>query len=540
MSNSIIKFFKKLTKAINLSKILLISIVILGLFLRWQKIDQLVWEQEGNDESRDMLVAEHIVNYQEEVLRGPLAAGGLDWLLNSPLYFYLIAAIWSITKDPLALMKVWATLMSLIPLIGYYIGKEIKNNQLGLIIALMLAINIELIHESKQLLQPFLLPFFSTLFLWSLLKIEQQINYFYLSAAIFFLLVQLHFHYGVLLILPAGLILLGNYWLKLLKRDCSLINLAVPFLTASSIGVLWLLLTFRETVGDQFGFFLLNYSEKSDSIFTKLQEIGMGIVQMTFSWEVLFLAVPTLITLLTAAFFIKDKQIDKTIKTISLLAGSVLLMIFSNGAIANTYLLATLPYFIILISIGLYKLIQLNSLLGLIFLIIIPIKIYGLNQYLTRSLIPETSFYKQKEIVAQQIYDDYFQTNQYKQPNFALASINFELPFDGWGTTAFWFHLEKMTNKKLTTLVNYGVNVKPLVNKADKIYLVCELRNSIKKNETKEKCLNLFIRARNYLEPGHPTLIFDSPNYAVWRFEIIEGTYQKNYNSVYPKALRFY
>lgn len=58
-----------------------------------------IWTTAFFDDSRDVLVAKHIVEYQENVTRGPWTDGGdLDStdikLLSSPLYYWLIAVLW--------------------------------------------------------------------------------------------------------------------------------------------------------------------------------------------------------------------------------------------------------------------------------------------------------------------------------------------------------------------------------------------------------------------------------------------------------------
>lgn len=530
----------KFIKKIDFTLILLIAIFLLGLWLRLTNIDQLVWEQTGNDESRDMLVAEHIINYGEKVMRGPLAAGGFNWLLNSPIYFYFVTLIWSVTREPLLFMRVWALIMSTLPLVAYHIGKKILNKQLGLIAALMFAINVELIHESRQLLQPFLLPLFSSLFLLSLLKTKEDNNYFYLSAAIFFLLIQLHFHYGVLVILPIGLFLIAKYWRKLLIKDFSLKNVLIPIFTAFSVGILWLLLTYRKFIFDQLGFIILNFSHEKQPFLTKLSSISTNVLQMMFSWEHLYFSIPALVSLLLAAIFIKDKKSKETSKIVFLLASSAILMTISNGKISDTYLTAILPFFLILLSYGLYKIIKFNYALGMIVLAIITIRTFALNLYLANYLLPTRSYYQQKEEIAQVIYHDYFTNSRNKSANFALAAIDNMVPFDGWGTTGFWFHLEKMTQQKLTRLIDYGVNVQPTVSSADTIYLICDHRMSNSQTavlEFNNYCLDKFTKVRNYLKP-EPINIFQSKRFTVFKFGIQTKIMVQSYNYVYPENLK--
>jgi len=534
------KLVNRLIKNINFHSALLVAIFLLGLWLRLSNIDQLVWEQDGNDENRDMLVAEHIVSYGEKIKKGPLAAGGFNWLHNSPIYFYSVAVIWSVTKEPLLFMKFLAITMSVFPLIGYQIGKKILDKNLGLITALMFAINVELIHQSRQLLQPFFLPLFSALFLLSILKTRKKNNYFYLSLSIFFLLIQLHFHYGVLIILPAGAFIIFKYWYELIKKDFSFKNFFAPIFTIASLGIPWLLLTYRKFIFDQFGFFIINFGHEKQPFFSKLGAISFNILSMMFSSEQVRFSIPIFTLLLLSAVFIKNKKAHKANWIIFLLASSVLLMTLSNGNIANTYLVATLPFFLVLLSYGLYKIIKFNYFFGIILLTTIALRTFSINLYINKHSLPTTSYYKQKEQISRYIFNDYFQNNKNKPANFALATIDDMAPFDGWGTTGFWFHLEKMTNQKLVQLVDYGVNIDPLVVKADTIYLICEYRYPVSAQEVRDFtdfCLNKFTKVRNYLEPGKKR-IFQSKRYSVWKFNINPKKIIPTYNHVYLSDLK--
>jgi hypothetical protein len=540
MINSIAKIFNQIKK-IDAHHLLLAAIVILGITLRFTNLDSMVWEQIGNDESRDMLVAEHIIKNGEKVMRGPLAAAGFNWLLNSPIYFYLVAIIWFFTKTPPAFMNAWALLLGLLPIAAYYIGKEIKNKQLGLISAAMFALNTELIYESRQLLQPFLLPIFSTLFLWMILKTHKNNNFFYISAAIFFLILPVHFHYGVLLTIPIGSILILKYWIKLIKKDSSLKNIVIPIFTFLSISVLWLLLTYRNFVFDQFGFFILNAEDSSPLFIQKIARISLKTEWMIFREKSMFFSIIILFSTIFSSLMLERKKDDKNkIFTVFLLSLSLVFMFISNGYVADTYLLSILPFFLILISIGIYQIIKFKPILGLILLTAVLTKQYANSFEMTAFPYQDVSFYEQKKEMSKIILDNHLNNNESEDLNFALAFIKERntLPFDGWGTSSFWFHLEEMTNERLTVITDYGVNIKPLVKNATAIYLICEHREHkrdwiIKSGQ--KICLDKFMSVREYLDPNHEK-IYQSKDYTIWRFNIIKKTIN-NYNYVYKDLL---
>ena len=537
------KNLKKITKKIDFTKIMLAFIILTGLWLRLKNIDNMVWEQSGYDEHRDMLVAEHILNNKEHVIRGPLAAGGFNWLKTSPIYFYLVTALWSVTRTPPLFLKLWAVLLGLMPLLAYKISTSLKNKKLGLITAALFAFNGELIYESRQLLQPFLLPVFSLLFVWMLIKFKIKKHYSYLSWAIAFLLLPLHFHYGIFLTLPIGLFLIIYYWAELISEDFSWKNVLLPGFTMIVFGLLWIFLTYRTHLFDQFFFFVLNFSDHNKDFLTQTNNILQATITMI--WRGQNSNKTLLITMfLTFIAFIKTKNNKKNwFKTspVFLLSLSVLFMTISNGFVADTYLLALLPFFLIILAIGIYELFSINHLLGFLFLCIVLFQQYLYSLKEVTYYIPKESFYEQNFKISQVIFTDYFSSNKVnKEPNFALALLTTSgtLPFDGWGTSGFWFNLEKLTNKKLVKNTDYGVNSKPLVKNADIIYLICDHRT--KKKLVKTECLDRFIDARDYLDPNYQK-IFSSDTYTVWKFKI-DGDKEKPrsshlYNHVYKELM---
>lgn len=85
-----------------------------------------------------MLVAKHILLHKGHVTYGPLAAGGMNWLKNSPIYYYFIAVLWSVTREPLLLMYLWAVLMTIQVVFAYYIGKKFQDHLSDIILLVLL------------------------------------------------------------------------------------------------------------------------------------------------------------------------------------------------------------------------------------------------------------------------------------------------------------------------------------------------------------------------------------------------------------------
>ncbi|MCC6711466.1 MAG: hypothetical protein IT416_03920 [Candidatus Pacebacteria bacterium] len=532
----------KILKKINIYHLIIGATIVISFFFRFKNIENMVWEQIGNDESRDMLVAEHLVNYGETIKRGPFAAGGFNWIMNSPFYYYVVAIIWLFTRDPVVFMKVWAFFFSLFPLIGYLIGKELKDRKLGLIVALFFAINGELIYQSRQLLQPFFLPVWSSLFLLMILKTKKKPHYFYLSAAAFFLFIGLHFHYGVFLIMPVGIFLLAKFWFKLIDLDPSPKNIFVPLASALLIFLLWIFSTYKYYPFDQILFFIINFTEKEPVFLVdKIKNTINSIVWTTYpSKSFIFSEIVIFGLTLLGLLIKKDQDLKNKTKIVLILAGSAFFMFLSNGYIARTYLLSTLPFFLITMSIGIYQLFKINKftkIIGLLLLTTIFIDQYQ-NSYYLVGTHPNISFYEQKKAIAEVIYQDYYLDKKHLTPKFVLAAleVNHTLPYDEWGTTGFLYQLEKLTQTKLVRTVNYGLNIAQLTKDADVFYFICDHRMDNSVNIINSSCLNPFIKARKYLGKEY-TKIFESANFTVWKFQIIKNKQQFNYNYTYEELL---
>ena len=64
----------------------------------------------------------------------------------------------------------WSLFLSAQILIAYKVGKNFIDHRAGLLFAALIAFSPELIYESKNLYQPYFLPFFSLTFLYYMVK----------------------------------------------------------------------------------------------------------------------------------------------------------------------------------------------------------------------------------------------------------------------------------------------------------------------------------------------------------------------------------
>jgi hypothetical protein len=134
---------------------------------------------------------------------------------------------------------------------------------------------------------------------------------------------------------------------------------------------------------------------------------------------------------------------------------------------------------------------------------ILFIFIFLLSSYTTLSIFTNTppNQINNTEILVDQILQDYYnscRTSCPLIPSLRIYSIkNIAEEADGL-TGPYWYFLEKLSGRKLVTLVNYGNNLEPIIEDPDQHYLICPIleRN---KNFVKGLCIEEYIKIHDNL-----------------------------------------
>lgn len=517
----------------------LVAIWLLGLSLRWTNLESAVWAQDGYDESRDMLVADHLIHHHQWLWRGPLAAGGFNWLKNSPLYFYVVAGLWLVTGEPIRFMFYWAFLLSLLIGLGFWIGYRLQDRFTGLILALLMAVNPQLVFESRELLQPYFLPIFTSalILVWGRKKTDhRQINW-----VIFWTLIGLHFHYSALILLPLGLGWAAvNWWRNWQAKSVISWRDTTPFWVGLGMFLFWMMLTYRVAPFDQLYFLVDNWQSTTLQLEVKLLTVTRQISATFWRSEYPILGWLTLGWL--GYFFWPRANQSLTAAKKLVIAGAIStwLTIFFHGHLAQTYLVVMIPFWLTWLALVLRQAISDHRLIGLLGLLTMA----GLMHQVSREQVGHVSspsFYQQQQAVANQILTDYqtsgvssaLASNGQNLPNLGVVMMSTagNLPYDGWGVNGLWFILERELNQPLVTLTNYGVNTRPMVSQPKIIYLVCDHR--YQPDLAISQCLERFKQVRDYLLPSEELLV-QTKNYSVWRFfttytNSLESSYYYHY-----------
>ncbi len=522
-------------KKISLNNIILILIIVVALFFRFYHLEKYVWMQFESDFSRDMIVAKHIVDNHEFISRGPYAAGGFNFLKNSPIYFYFISIIWFLTRSPVNFMYFYSIFMTLPVLMGYFIGKKAVDNKTGLIFASLLAVNHQMIFSSRELSQPHLLLIFSTGFILSAISFisSKKHKLRNLNFMIFFVMFALHFHYGVLIILPASLLYITYSWFNLnfLSNSRSLKNLYIPILVFLLFFLLWIEMTYTFFPFDQIKFFNLNFQHKINFSFSE-QIINTFLTLRQMIWGdylLSFLTFPLLITFTFTLFFTGIRKLVKLKKNknifVFLLASilSVFLLGFYRQQIFASYMLFLFPFFLMLISLVLRLTVWKYKYLGwfLTFVIIFSMGIFSFKSI--NDSLPEISYPQQQAEIARQIYDSLTALGnndpRFMSPNLLVTwyTTARNLPFDGWATGGIWFYLETYFDQNLVKNSNYGVNYEPINIYPKIIYVVCEHR--IRQELIDQECLNSFVKLHPYLDNEFESILCGE-SFSVWSLKV--------------------
>jgi hypothetical protein len=515
-----VTFFKQHRVVVSL---LLLSSI--ALWLRLHNVSSVIWSLAAYDDSRDFLVAKHLVEYGQFIWRGPLAASGFNWLLNSPLYYYFLACLWFIFRNPTGTMVGWILITTTVVPLAYLIGKKSLDTTTGLLFALIVAVHPLFVQYSQELFQPHLMPVLTLTTYYFLLRLNEKTSLKNILIFIFFFSIPVHFHYGYLLLIPVFVFWLGKKWYQLINNDFSYKNIFLPLLATLAGFLFWVGCTFNTYFFDQVYFFVFNFEDLTQKGNGQLSFFGNTLQQLTYTLVPYpnQLVRSTLLVVLVLLFFLPIKKTPANIRILLSCIASLCLLPLFSGSFNFYHLSSVLPFFFLLMAFAFRYALYKNKIAG--FFIIVPFLLIWGNQlgkwYATFSAV---SVYEETEWVSRAIASDLGPI----PTHFGLAQLessNFHV-YDYWATSPYWFHLEEYYNQPLVTLTNGGVNHFPMIDTVQKIYFICDHRSH--PDLAKERCQYRFENKRNYLKlPGQ--VLYQSDRYTVHVYEIASPSGKEYY-----------
>ncbi len=194
----------------------LIVTLIIGVFLRFYKLTGFVTFL--GDQGRDAIIIKRILTGEHFPAIGPPTSVGQVYL--GPFYYYFIAP-WLLlfNFNPIGLAVGVAFFSSLYLLINYLIVKELFDKKIALISTIFLSFSSVLIDFSRFSWNPNLLPLFTLLTIYFVIKSIKTNKWYYFALSGTFLSFAIQLHYLALFLIPPIVILLMVELIKGFKQS---------------------------------------------------------------------------------------------------------------------------------------------------------------------------------------------------------------------------------------------------------------------------------------------------------------------------------
>lgn len=149
--------------------ILLCLIMVLGGYLRlWRIADYMTFL---GDEGRDALVVKRMIVDHKFTLLGPTASVG-GFFLGPIYYYFMVPFLWLFNLNPVGPAVMVGIFGTATIFVVYLLGKKIFNTETGIIASLLYAVSPVVINYSHSSWNPNLVPFFASLFILVLGRID--------------------------------------------------------------------------------------------------------------------------------------------------------------------------------------------------------------------------------------------------------------------------------------------------------------------------------------------------------------------------------
>jgi hypothetical protein len=479
---------KIINKAMRQNKyeIALIALVIIAAFLRIYKQEEYI--DFFGDVGRDMIIAKHVAEDMEWTETRPYAAT-TPYLNNSMFYFNFLGVLWFLFPSILSI-NMFHTIISLSAIIlGYLIGKELVDKNVGIVIAAYFTFSFYFISIARFIWQPNLIPYFFLAGLYFFIKsfYDQKLQYIYISILLFF--ICLNIHYSTLLVIPAI-----SIWI--LKRHSEIVNKnkenrVVNWLIFSTylylLFIIWIKLVDLKIKS------IIQILLNSQSTLSLKEFIYHGIETMVLFSKFLYgnhnySLLLYLIFLIAIIFSLINKKIkvSKLIAFIYSLNFSIIIAFFLKENIYIHYYGQLLITAYISSAILINKLVKIKLLrfLMIIFLFILFLhstandnKLIGATTYFEKW---ERLDYDNAKEISKEIINDYQKISNTKNTLFHVRINEYGVQYPS-SVGQYYIFLEKITNKRLLDITrkhmsyNFvaGDNLEIIEKRPNLIYIIC-------------------------------------------------------------------
>lgn len=179
-------------------------IVVIGLFVRlWRFADFM--EIDG-DHARDILIAKHLIEFGEGFWTAPYAFGAKGAIANSPVFYWILAFMWFISRSALGMGIVFAMASVVAIVMAYSAGLFFVGGRVGLVFAFFVSISSLFARDARGICQTCFMPDFaiiSLFFMALFLRLRSTVSLILFVTSLF---VGVHIHQSFLPFLSIGLI----------------------------------------------------------------------------------------------------------------------------------------------------------------------------------------------------------------------------------------------------------------------------------------------------------------------------------------------
>lgn len=460
-----------------LTYISLVVITLLGLFFRLNNI--LETSNIYLDPARDIIIAKKIVNGEASLLTKPLA-NGYSVLENTPLYYWIISIFWIIGQSMESVIILNAVSLSLLPIIIFFIGKELVDEKLGLWLAFFFSIGSYFIRLSRWVWQPNLLGIFVPLVFLFFLYIQKKLSKKHMLLFFIFLNLAMHLH---LMFFPSAIIMLTIIVFRLIKKYLKTKNItqnSIIFLLFSfaSIGLRVFGSINTEKESNFFKIIKILFIPSSAKLISNFEILFDSYVKSFYvryysiQKNELFLILLILILIsITRYFYLitkKKKIISKkfTLQFNSLLIlnlGFFINMLFS-GYTQPHFFLPNIFFYQLLVFTILFLLLRSKKIIPIIVSLIISIYITHThlvsNSKIIKGFVSEISLFKS---ISKIIYID--SKNQVENISLETHHVYHDDKVRSEVyNSSLWYFLEEISGKKLITVIENHPNLKKTNN----------------------------------------------------------------------------
>ncbi len=501
--------------------LLLFIILVIGSFLRLYRFADFM--QIDGDHGRDILIAKHIVEHKEGYWAAPYALGSNGIVKNSPVYYWILASMWLLSRSTLGMGIVFALTSVMTILIGYGTGRVFGGTRMGITFAFFLSISSLLARDARGVWPPFLLPFITVSALYCIARFINGYQTRWLIFLVTVLFLGVHVHQSFLPFF--GVCTLWTVWSGVRAHKNAIVIISYLFLHIA----LWAYVTGNGSGAFRGYLQLVSSNNIVDIISAAVLRVGQA-VRLLFPnvHAIIPYAYALVVTAALAALYQRRVPMEKFVVVVTLGTGMLAYGIYGNNGgvlLREYYFHAAAVVFLFIFSYCVTTLLR-NKLL-LVGSVFLTGALLGLGN--ERYIQPaKGGNYLDHLEVTRRAINDYKGLATTPKTSLAFYTRYLSAPNEPeryiWSAAPQWYLFEDIEKRPAVTIpVGYNNFAPPVIDSDTIIYLTC-IDTQTETNNFEAafltRCVTPFIHAYGGEFHGHKntqTSTFHADNNAVYR-----------------------